>query len=179
MVASVGRASLPFILALAAMAALETRAGAAREEPHGPPANIHAGAFRSTIEAMWRGSPYFRWQCIQLGTASQLRVKIRAEAGPWQAARARTEISRVRGVVTVADVVLSPGRDHVELIAHELEHVIEQLQGIRLRSHGCNGGTPAHDVYESCRAVEAGRRVAREVSEERAAHGRSSRISRK
>jgi hypothetical protein len=54
----------------------------------------------------------------------------------------------------------------VELIAHELEHVIEQLDGVDLASQITRGDTarsPRRGHYETLRAVTMGRRVAEEV----------------
>jgi len=61
----------------------------------------------------------------------------------------------------------------VELIAHELEHVLERLEGVnfllgaQVRGSGISlsGGT-----FETTRAIDAGRRVAREVRVETRSH---------
>ena len=147
---------------------VRSQADAGREISDGPPSNIDAGGFQSVLKDMWRDSPTFRSQCIQLGTASRLKVRIRTElAGPSPHPRARTEISRVRGVVTFADVVLRAARDHIELIAHEFEHIIEELEGHSRRRDVCSAGADAHSETETCRAIDAGRRVAQEVQNAR------------
>ena len=73
-----------------------------------------------------------------------------------------------------AAVTIRSGNDPVELIAHELEHVLEQLDGVDLRSlaavpasqvRGCECG---EERYETVRAVRAGRAAAEEVRQ----HGR-------
>jgi hypothetical protein len=81
----------------------------------------------------------------------------------------------MRGAVTSADVVLPFGRDHVELIAHELEHVLEQVEGVTVKTSACRADGPTGEALESCRAVEMGRRVAREVSEARLARTQAKR----
>src|SRR4029453_3125811 len=56
----------------------------------------------------------------------------------------------------------------VELIAHEIEHVIEQLDGIVLSERADARTTgEAGSAYESGRAIERGRLVAREVRDSR------------
>jgi hypothetical protein len=141
-----------------------SQAKAGQEILDGPPASIDAGPFQSVLTGMWRDSPIFRWQCIQLGAASRLKARIRAHlAGPSPQPRARTEISRIRGVVTFADVVLIAARDHIELIAHEFEHIIEQLEGHSKRKDVCPASGDAYGESEICRAIDVGRRVAEEV----------------
>lgn len=133
----------------------------------GLPPNLDAGAFRSTIELMWRASPTFRDQCGRLAAKPRLHVMVRSDSSrPLPVVRARTEISRVRGTLTHADIVVSDARDAIELIAHEVEHVIEQIEGVRPGDAVCHGNRPVR-AGESCRAIEIGRRVAAEVEESR------------
>ena len=82
--------------------------------------------------------------------------------------RAITSIQRRRGDVVRAEVVLFSLREANELIAHEIEHVIEQLDGVVPKRDDCGSGvTRDGKPTESCRAVEAGRRVVREVEQAR------------
>lgn len=83
---------------------------------------------------------------------------------PITLVRARTEISRVRGALTRADIVLLAARDAIELIAHEIEHIIEQLDGVPLSDPVCNAYRQVR-AGESCRAIAAGGRVLAEVEE--------------
>ena len=63
--------------------------------------------------------------------------------------------------------------DDVELIAHEMEHVIEQLDEIDLPSLADLPDTGVHHTlsagvtFETSRAAQTGLRVAREVRESR------------
>jgi hypothetical protein len=135
------------------------------EGASGPPQNLKGGPFQGVVDAMWRDSPTFRHQCLRLA-AARVRVTITVDVTqPPSFARSKTEMFRHRGVLLTADVVLFSLRDTVELIAHEVEHVIEQLDGVELRTNACEGSTSPRGFYESCRAVEAGRQVAREVRE--------------
>ena len=81
--------------------------------------------------------------------------------------RARTQITQVAGKRLLATVEINPLGDFMELLAHELEHIIEQLDGVDLAARstvarsgvwGCMDGT-----FETSRAVRVGTLVANEV----------------
>ena len=73
--------------------------------------------------------------------------------------------------VLTADVRLGGAQfDYSEYLAHEIEHVLEQVDGIDLRSavaqnrrgaHRVNGGLV--EIFETDRAVAVGRLVRKEV----------------
>jgi Tol biopolymer transport system component len=133
----------------------------------GPPPNLQGGAFQSLVAHMWEDSPTFRRQCLRLRAERALTVVVRADL-PRKDVRAITSIQRRRGDVVRAEVVLFSLREANELIAHEIEHVIEQLDGVVLKRDDCGSGvTRDGKPTESCRAVEAGRRVVREVEQAR------------
>jgi hypothetical protein len=72
--------------------------------------------------------------------------------------------------VTFARARVFPAENALELIAHELEHVIEFTDGVRLlveASAGRSGVALRAGAYETRRAIDAGRRVAREVRDAR------------
>jgi hypothetical protein len=146
--------------------AQDTGAAGGQWSSPGPPRNLQGGAFQRLIERVWRDSPTFREQCDRLAAEPQLRITIRADLPSLTGVRARGQISRAKnGRVLSADIVLMSLPDTVELISHEIEHVIEQMEGVRLSEQGCFGDTIQRGLYESCRALEIGRRVAREVEE--------------
>jgi Tol biopolymer transport system component len=126
------------------------------------PTVLDAGTLATVVDDTWLRSQTFRAQCARLATSSRLRVRIVLEVshrhgGP----RASTRIVESRAGVS-ADVVIRDVTDTVELIAHELEHVVEHLDGaIRVR---CDGAVSrGRGAQESCRAITVGRRVAEEV----------------
>ena len=121
------------------------------------PANLVAGVYRPTVEAMWKASPTFRHQCERLAARPALTVKLVVDLSrvPNPAIRASAEISRKNGILVFARVMIHSPDDTVELIAHEIEHVIEQIEGLR------------SPTLESTRAIEVGRRVAREFEHSR------------
>ena len=75
-----------------------------------------------------------------------------------------------------ADVQLGPSGDPVLLIAHEFEHILEQLDGVDLPSMATRVATgvrlvPESGHFETDRAIAAGRQVASEVRRGRARDG--------
>jgi len=131
------------------------------------PSNLAAASvFQSFLDHMWRSSPTFNRQCRRLGAAQHLRVVLRLEELQRRPSfYARTVLGRRDGVLFAADVFLSPTPDAVEFIAHEVEHVLEQLDGVDLAAQVGSGNVWKREdgAFETRRATDVGRRVAREV----------------
>jgi Tol biopolymer transport system component len=138
-----------------------------RTAPAGPPPNLESGVFQSRVETMWVQSPTFRRQCQRLAAERPLVVTLLLHPSQRPAsARASTEFFRRNGRVTSARVAILSSTDAVELIAHEIEQIIEQLDDIAPRGYSSTSSMHgAGAAYESGRAVEVGRRVAHEVEE--------------
>ena len=133
------------------------------------PSNLAASAvFQATLERMWQLSPTFRRECRRLSAAPRLRVNLLLEdlARRPSSYAARAAMKRQKGVLVSVDIHLTRLGDPVELIAHELEHVIEQLDEIDLEVHVGSGNVWKRDdgAFETRRAIEVGRRVVHEVS---------------
>jgi hypothetical protein len=137
------------------------------------PANITAASQHlSLIETMIARSAAFRRQCVRIANEPYLTVVVRRAFGRLPGGvRARTHIVRQPGGGMLATVDLGWSDDDVELIAHELEHVIEQLDQIDLASKAgrSESGVRAYPagsvVFETRRAARIGLRVAEEVRE--------------
>jgi hypothetical protein len=127
--------------------------------------------YRDVVSAMLERSATFRRQCERIAGADHLTVVLSAEPVPTSMhARAWTEVARdpdgrLRALVRIGHSGRLP-----ELIAHELEHIIEQLDGVDLRSMArlqssgvrtcdCAGG----DLFETNRAISIGERVSEEM----------------
>jgi hypothetical protein len=126
---------------------------------------IIASDLRSIVELAWERSPTFRSQCEHLAEARMLVLLHRASSAQIQR-QAQSQIGISADGTLVAQVLVRLNTGTVELIAHELEHVLEHLDGVDLAvkaSHNRSGVTLAGDAYETERAIEAGQRVAREV----------------
>jgi hypothetical protein len=135
-----------------------------------PPNLIVPSTFRRTVDAMLRGSPTFRRQCVRIANAPRITVVI-----DWfqpvaaDRVRARTVLSTSRDGRRYAKVLIRPLDDPVELIAHEIEHVIEQLDDVDLPALAAvpTSGVRACDCpgagFETIRAVRTGLAAADEV----------------
>jgi hypothetical protein len=136
---------------------------------------VAAEEYGPILERMRERSAAFRRQCARVAGAPYLTVVLIPAAAPVQLqAAAWTTITRGPRGELKALIRVPPTSRAPELIAHELEHVIEQLDGIdlpgkaRLRSAGVHlvdGGAP--ETYETERATKIGLLVAREFRGDR------------
>lgn len=133
------------------------------------PANIDAGVFGHDVIALLRRSDTFRAQCERIARATDVRVTI-AMAFTLQNARAQTAIHRCASGAISAEVLVRFGENYRELLAHEFEHVIEQVDGVDLRHEAAEGRAwilPG-GAFETRRAFETGVHVLREAEPLRA-----------
>lgn len=135
-----------------------------------PPNISVSDVYRPLVESMLRGSPTFRRQCVRIAGESMLSVSLVVDPPPKRySARATTRLTRNdRGWLSAA-VHISPLEDTEELIAHELEHIIEQLDGVDLAKHAAKPRTgvvaidPSGSVFETVRARRMGLKVVSEL----------------
>ncbi len=128
------------------------------------PPNIDAGVFAPDVRALLGRSPTFRAQCARI--AAQPRVHVRIEVvNALDSGRAQTTMHRSRSGALDADVLVLFGENYGELLAHELEHVIEQIDGVDLRREAAQGRAweIAGGLFETRRASRAGVQVRREA----------------
>jgi hypothetical protein len=132
-----------------------------------PPNIAIADSLRSTVRLMLHASPTFRRQCLRIANAPRLTVMFDLVQLLPQQMRARTRVSTTRDGSTVAKVEIGHIEHAVELIAHEIEHVIEQLDEVDLPALAAVPESGVHDCgdrsFETIRATRAGRIVAAEV----------------
>ena len=123
------------------------------------------------IASMLSLSATFRAQCRRIAEASKLLVLMRLDpALVDRSYKARTAIHRTTSGIMVAQVQLSVRTDPVEWIAHEIEHIVEQLDGLSLPALAAvNHGAwlTADQTFETRRAIEAGRAVVDEMTRAR------------
>lgn len=150
--------------------------GRAQEQICGPkvPANIDAGQLASKLIDMLTRSETFRRQCQRIAATRVLRVKLGISVQPLAAYRALTVLERYEAGALHADVKLVFGENYVEMLGHEFEHVLEQVDGVNLRSEASHGDAQVliDGAYETRRATEAGLRVLREYESLAAEGGR-------
>ncbi len=153
-----------------------TRTGDAPDFNEGPPVhpvvlplNLEvASVFRPFLDKMWQASPTFKgqWRRLAAGTGVRLSVLVEDLPRPSASFKARTLLRYQDGLLVSAQVYLKPSLDAPEFIAHELEHILEQLDGVDLQAQAGNGVVwkAGDGAFETRRAIEAGRRVAREIT---------------
>ena len=137
--------------------------------PSGLPPDLEvASVFRVFVDKMWQASPTFRGQARRLAAGSGLHVSVLVEdlPRPARSYNARTLLRHQDGSLVSAQVYLKPSLDAPEFIAHELEHILEQLDGVDLQAQAGNGVVwkAGDGAFETRRAIEAGRRVAGEIT---------------
>jgi hypothetical protein len=136
----------------------------------GLPANVSIpNGYRRVVAEMYRYSPTFRRQCVRLSRAAYLQIDISslARAGPGGDG-AFTQIIRRGGGAIDARVQIAPSCDPVTCIAHEFEHILEQLDEVDLAVMATRKSSGVHLVrdsshFETDRAIAMGLAVAREV----------------
>jgi hypothetical protein len=134
------------------------------------PANlVVARLYQPLLEAMLRDSPTFRRQCVRIAAEAGLTVHLTMNAPPRRFdQRAITRITRHATGLT-AIVEIGAFDDTQELIAHEFEHIIEQLDGVdlaaraRLSHTGVSALGHRTAVFETTRAQRMGRQVVSEL----------------
>jgi hypothetical protein len=127
------------------------------------------------VADMCRRAPTFRRQVVRLAQYTDLAITIEPGLFPYNSrVRATTEIARVGGGLRRADVRVRSGDSLavVELIGHEFEHILEQLDGVDLTAWVGRSGV--HRVTGDERGAietERARQVGRLVASEYAASG--------
>jgi len=119
------------------------------------------------LARIYEQAPSFRAQCERIAAAEWLRVTVRIDPHIPSRCRAFTTVRR-SGERLFADVHLPPSSDHAEMLAHEFEHILEQIEGLNLRRLSQVKGSGVREVeyavFETERAQAAGRLVATEAS---------------
>lgn len=159
---------LVLLLALVAPAVMPSTAAAQTAACTTLPANIVVPAVsHQWIEDLIARSPTLQRQCRIIAAADDVIVSLSSvrRAAAW--CRARTSFTRDRAGLIRAAIDIPVSADFAELLAHELEHVIEQLEGINLRrlARARDSGVweVAPNVFETARAIDAGTLAAGEA----------------
>lgn len=132
-----------------------------------PPTVAIDESLRDRVEAAIALSPTLQRQLAVVAGAPAI-VEVRASLAPLPAfRRAEATIDRYESGLIRARILLAPNVDFVELLAHELEHVVEQIERVDLAALARSGlaSRDAAGVFETARARDAGRAAAREVEQ--------------
>lgn len=129
------------------------------------PANIRPGIFQRDMHRLLEGSGTFREQCSRIARTRYVRVVFSVARSLPEGSRAQTTIERYQAGAMVALVSLKFAEDYVELIPHELEHVIEQIDHVRLVEVAARqeAWRSRNGAYETRRAMLAGLRARQEI----------------
>jgi hypothetical protein len=139
--------------------------------------DVEAGQFPETVQIdravlpriseMLERSATFREQCRRLAGTRRLYIRVHVNGHlVGDRFRARTRIFRFESGVIIAEVELRTPWAPEEWIAHEFEHVLEQIERVPLVELAGKTGSvwrTADDMFESERAIRAGRAVLQEV----------------
>lgn len=127
-----------------------------------------SGDLRSYVTRMLTRSPTFRAQYDRIVGRPGVIVSARLDATiANRSFNARSIIRRYDSGLIVVEMSLAPGSRVEEYIAHEFEHIVEQLEGVDLAALARRG---ARDVWfsggaqiETSRATRAGKIVMDEL----------------
>jgi hypothetical protein len=134
------------------------------------PANVQVDeVLQPLVRVLLAKSDTFRRQWDTINASPLIRVRVLSIIGlqDESRARARGQVSRYAHGSILATIEIPATADVTELLPHELEHVIEQLEGIDLpglaqrRAQGVV--EIRRGIYETARAQAAGLQVRREV----------------
>lgn len=161
------RSLLP-LLVFATLALIPASARAQNADCATLPANLVVPAvYQDWVEALIARSPTLQRQCLAIARAGHVTVQLQTA---WQTSafcRARTSFTRFRSGRLRAAIAIPVSVDFAELLAHEFEHVVEQIEGLDLRLLALERNSGVHEtarnVFETIRARQAGLAAAGEV----------------
>ena len=117
------------------------------------------------VRATLENSPTFRQQCRILAASPDVSASVRvSRPAPGELSRARATMRDTGGRTVVEIEILRPS-DFAELLGHELEHLIEHIDGVDLQAAATRGEAQRREdgAYETRRAIAVGRKVSGEV----------------
>ena len=162
----------PFVVVFVLIASVApgTLSAAAQESTAASlPANIQVSPhLQPSIDRLLQRSDTFVAQCRRIAAARHVRISIVVTGVPRSTleGRARSQITRHVFGALRAVVEIPVNGDYAELIGHELEHVIELIEGIDLPRRAREGAADVVEVqsgvYETARAKAAGQTIADE-----------------
>lgn len=118
------------------------------------------------LDDLLRRSPSFRRQWRVLATSQHLEVRIRLVfKSPVAASHAATTFGTLPNGALLAETALAAGRRVPELLGHEVEHILEHLDGARVHAQHALGDASIRrraGTFETARAALVGRQVSAE-----------------
>ena len=136
------------------------------DAPGLPPSIALETGLEPIVRWTLENSPTFRRQCRVLAAASQLTATVRVTARtPDSNERALSVVRRAPSGRIDVSIEIHNSSNLSELLGHEFEHVIEQLDGVDLQRLQSSGEARRIEsgAFETRRAIAAGQRVSAEV----------------
>lgn len=110
-----------------------------------------------------------RRQCAAIADAPYVRVVLRLASRPRPFTRAHSTIQRYEAGFVRVVIEIPDSADVAELLAHELEHTLEAIEGLDLPSRAKVSGSGVTElvkgVYETARAKRIGRLASDEINQ--------------
>ena len=139
--------------------------------PTGSAATAHVvvdAKLQGLINDLLSRSPAFRrqWQRLERFPRLSIRIDLVHANHVGEDAHAATTFSVLRDGSQQAVVAIPGGRRLAELVAHEVEHILERLDGVKVDDQHALGDSSvrrASGTFETARAVLVGQLVAKEV----------------
>jgi hypothetical protein len=131
-----------------------------------PPSIRLEGGLEPTVRWALEHSPTFRLQCRRLAAQQTLTASVRVTMRwPGDESRARAVFRQNPAGGLDATIEIGDNTLLTELLGHELEHVLERLEGVDLVALTQQGQARrlTNGAFETRRAIEAGQRVSGEV----------------
>ena len=165
-----GRVVVSVLSLLAALQPLPATAQDGQPSCTELPPSIEVNEFlRPAVSTLLAKSGTFRRQCQVIASTRRVRIVLTAVGIPREstAPRARATFGRYSYGLLRVVIEMPMVADHHELIPHEFEHVLEQIEGLDLAAlarDGTDGVMQVADgAFETRRAQTAGRTAADEV----------------
>lgn len=169
-----GRTGILVAIVIAFAAEVQASAAPPNSAPAGVAPSIQVvPELQSDVADMLERSPTFRAQYRRIAESGWMVVGVRIDPRLCGSSfRARTTFRRYKSGLIVVDVSIGPGSRLAEWIAHEFEHILEQLDGRNLaalaRANAKDVWYSGATVIETGRAIRAGHAVRDELLQTRA-----------
>jgi hypothetical protein len=131
-----------------------------------PPNLVAPEVLRPLLTTMWRSSATFRRQCAQVAEHPEVTIRVALDPKTTHGRALSRVARRAAGLSASVQIEMRDPARYVEYLAHELEHVLEQIEGVdlvRLKRQRVDGVEHAGGQHETARALWVGRAVAREA----------------
>jgi hypothetical protein len=122
--------------------------------------------FQIVFHELLNRSITFKHQCRQINATHKLRITIQFHPSLPNRFRSLSKVRRTKNDYIIIVVQVALTSDYVEMLGHEFEHALEQVEGLNLQELSklkkCRVYRQWNGSYETERAIQAGRTVSNE-----------------